>query len=436
MAQQSAEQLYQSGLYQEEIEGDLEAAIKIYETIISNYPDNRPVAAKTYLHIGLCYEKLGKQEAKTAYRHVIQKYSDQEDLATEAKARLAALEQPVDPTVTKGMMTRRVWFGPDVDFLGEPSPDGRYLSYVDWDTGDLAIYELATGKKRRLTNKGSWDESDEFAEFSRWSPDGKQIVYDWYNENDFIDLCIIGLDGSKPRILYSNEEVVWAQTYDWSPDGKQILAVFQRKDDINQIVLVSTADGSVRVLKTLDRWPGNMSFSPDGRYIAYDFPQKESSPESDIFLLAANGSREIPLIEHPAHDILLGWAPEGKHILFASDRTGTLDSWVIQVDEGKYVGAPEMVKPNMGKIWPLGFTRKGSFYYGISQEGNDVYIAELDPETGKILVPPKKAIKRFEGFNMNPYYSPDGKYLAYISRAKWFRISFWTIMVQEKGTHK
>ena len=31
-AQQSAEQQYQSGLYQEEIEGDLEAAIKIYES--------------------------------------------------------------------------------------------------------------------------------------------------------------------------------------------------------------------------------------------------------------------------------------------------------------------------------------------------------------------------------------------------------------------
>ena len=55
-AQQTAEQLYQSGLYKEEIEGELEAAIKIYETIINEYPGNRPVAAKAYLHIGLCYE--------------------------------------------------------------------------------------------------------------------------------------------------------------------------------------------------------------------------------------------------------------------------------------------------------------------------------------------------------------------------------------------
>jgi len=318
---------------------------------------------------------------------------------------------------TKRITLRQVWSGPEVDLFGAPSPDGRYLSYVDWETGDLAIYDFATAKKRRLTNKGSWDESIEFALFSRWSPDGKQIVYDWYNdEKEFADLRIIGLDVSKPRILYSNKEVVWLQTYDWSPDGKQILACFNRKDETIQIVLVSAADGSVRVLKTLDDYyPKNMCFSPDGRYIAYDFPSEAYSPERDISLLSIDGGGLIPLIEHPSDDIVLGWAPDGKNIFFASDRTGDFDVWAIQVAGGKPQGAPEMVKPSMGPIKPLGFTRKGSFYYGISQDRKDIYIAELDPQTGEILAPPKRTITRFEGANQTPDYSPDGKYLAYIS---------------------
>jgi beta-lactamase regulating signal transducer with metallopeptidase domain/WD40 repeat protein len=314
---------------------------------------------------------------------------------------------------------RQVWSGTGVDTCGAPSPDGRYLSYVDWDTGDLAIYEIATGKKRRLTNKGPWDESDEFAEFSRWSPDGKQIVYDWFNKNDFIDLCIIGLDGSKPRILYSNEEVDWAQTYGWSPDGKKILACFSRKDETDQIVLVSAADGSVRVLKTLDNYyPENMSFSPDGRYIVYDFPQKEDSPERDISLLTFDGSREISLIKHPAYDYVLGWAPDGKNILFASNRTGNFDVWVIQVSDGKPQGTPELVKPDIGRfhLMGLGFTMDGSFYYCHRPNKTDVYITEIDPETGKIVVPPHEAIKSFVESNALPDYSPNGKYLAYISR--------------------
>ena len=56
------------------------------------------------------------------------------------------------------------------------------ISYIDWDTGDLAIFEIASGEKHRLTDKGSWEESVEFAESSRWSPDSKQIVYTWFNE--------------------------------------------------------------------------------------------------------------------------------------------------------------------------------------------------------------------------------------------------------------
>ena len=321
----------------------------------------------------------------------------------------------------QGIVLRQIWAGTDVDFYGETSPDGSYLSYVDWETGDLAILELATGKKRRLTNKGSWDDPIEFAEFSRWSPDGKQIVYDWYNDDNpaFIDLYIIGLDGSKPRMLYSNEEMIWAQCYDWSPDGKQILACLTGKDGKNKIVLVSVADGSVRVLSTLgqqgeDNWPKNMSFSPDGIYIVYDYPQKEDSRDHDIYLLSTDGSREIPLVEHPANDFVLGWAPNGKNVLFASDRTGTLGAWLIAVADGKPQGTPELVKPDIGRFVPLGFIQKGSFYYGISKGRDDVYIATLDHETGKILVPPKKLMTRSEDSNIACGYSPDGKYLAYI----------------------
>ena len=76
-AQQKAGVLFQSGLYQEQVKGDLDAAIKVYERIIINFPRNRPVAAKALLHIGLCYEKLGKQEAQKAYQRLIKEYVDQ-----------------------------------------------------------------------------------------------------------------------------------------------------------------------------------------------------------------------------------------------------------------------------------------------------------------------------------------------------------------------
>jgi len=318
---------------------------------------------------------------------------------------------------------QRVWSSSYPVTDGEPSPDGRFLSYTDWETGDLAIYEISVGRKQRLTNKGSWNESDDCAYSSAWSPDGRQIVYCWQaweQEDISIDLRVIGLDDSKPRILYSADEMEWARVYDWSPDGGQILACLLGKGDKGEIALVSSADGSVNFLKAAGKlrdWPENMSFSPDGRFIVYSYRQKEDSRAHDISVMSVDGSHEIPLVEHPAHDFVLGWAPDGKNILFASDRTGIIGIWLVAVADGKPQGAAELVKPNAGKFQPLGLTKDGSYYYGLSRGSDDVYVATLDPRTGKIIAPLKKAVQRYEGSNMVAAYSPDGKYLAHIYRS-------------------
>ncbi|MDA2927908.1 hypothetical protein MYX78_11890 [Acidobacteria bacterium AH-259-G07] len=231
------------------------------------------------------------------------------------------------------------------------------------------------------------------------------------------ELRIVGLDGSRARVLVSNEEVPWLQPFAWSPDGKQILAVFERKDSTNQIVLVSTADGSARVLKSLEwRWPVQLSFSPDGRYIAYDSPTRQDSRERDIFVLSTDGSRESALVEHPANDLFPIWTPDGKRILFTSDRSRSLDHWVIPVAEGKPQGSPVLVKQGVRGTRPIGFTPNGNYYYNVQTNMLDVYIATLDPATGKVVGPPMLASERFRGGNTLPEWSPDGQYLAYLSR--------------------
>ena len=279
-------------------------------------------------------------------------------------------------------------------------------------TGDLALHDFATGKMRRLTNKGSWTESSERAFFSAISPDGKEVAYEWYKD-DSADLRLVGLDGSAPRILGAA-----GIPTDWSPDGKYVLSiVFKFVNPFqSQIALISVADGSVRVLKTFD-WshPGKMKFSPDGRYIAYDYPPQQDSDNRDIFLLAVDGSREIPLVEHPADDVLLGWTPDGNNILFASDRSGSMGAWILRVADGKPQGSPELVKQDIGQAEPIGFTRTGSYYYGLEIGTSDVYTAEFDPAAGRVLTQPQKATQRYVGSNFSPAWSPDGQFLACVS---------------------
>src|SRR5215471_1515969 len=231
-----AEVLLQAAHQKQLVDGQLEEAIQLYKRIVQEHAGNRAVAAQALLEMGQSYEKLGNTEARKAYERLLRDYADQNDTAAQARARLAAISSKV-ASGSAEMVTRRVWAGTDVDVLGSVSPDGRYLSCVDWATGDLALRDLATGKTRRLTNEGSSTEDRS----SAISPDGKEVAYEWFNKDGSPELRLVRLDGSAPRVLYSNKEV-FASAGNWSPDGKYILTSIYRPPSSFQIGLISVGD--------------------------------------------------------------------------------------------------------------------------------------------------------------------------------------------------
>lgn len=426
--QQSAEELYEAAIFKKDADGDMEGAIKIFREIVERFSNNVGIAAKAQLQIGICYEKLGQKnvkEAQEAFQKVVDKYPSQTEAVKIAKEKLSRIlkAKAVIEEGEKEFTLRKVWTGFEVDGLGKISPNGRYLAYTDWDTGDLAVLELATGKKRRLTNKGSWIKSREFALFLAWSPDSRQIAYNWWDEPNYIDIRIIPIDGDKPRTIYNLKEPHKGliMVYGWSPDGKTILGLKWEGQEKGHIVLISVTDGSEHDLKALDlkrvRYNQiiNMTFSPDGNYIVYDLPIEGDNSNRDIFLFSIKDKREIPLVKHPAQDILLGWTPNGENILFTSDRREMSDVWMLPVKEGSPSGASELLRKGIGEITPQGFVPDGSFYYMTSNQIENVYIATLSPETGKVKSPPKSPIKHIGKSTQSPAYSPNGKSLAYVS---------------------
>ena len=185
-----------------------------------------------------------------------------------------------------------------------------------------------------------------------------------------------------------------------SRDGRYLP---HQDDETGSLLVRDLAAGESRVVER--------GLSPDGRFLAYSFPPLEGSTKRDIFVLATDGSRETHLVDHPADDFVIGWAPEGDRLVFASDRSGRLDAWSVRVQDGVARGAAELVHANLAGD-PLGLTPAGALYYQVYSGWSDVLTAELDPETGEVIEAPVQIMARAEGANSAPDWSPDGRYLA------------------------
>ncbi|MHC4143342.1 MAG: tetratricopeptide repeat protein [Planctomycetota bacterium] len=171
---QSGYDLFQKGLVKERTEGDLDEAIRLYKQIVEDHKDNRALVAKTLVQMGGCYEKLGRAEARKAYERVVRDYADQPETVAQARARLSKLSS-ADNKTASAISTRRVWARAGDAYA--PSPDGRYLSYINWTTVELAVHDLKTGENRDLTDEGTWNKASEYPDRSIWSPDSRQVAY-------------------------------------------------------------------------------------------------------------------------------------------------------------------------------------------------------------------------------------------------------------------
>ena len=315
---------------------------------------------------------------------------------------------------------RRVWSGLAVDFEGRPSPDGRFISTTDWNTGDLGLRDLAADSTRHLTKKGSWSENPDFAEGSVISPDGKTVVFGWFSMKgprfELRASPITGPDSGKVRTIFSSPDVEFPSVQSFTPDGRHVAAVVYRKDRTTQIALIPLDGGPARILKSFDwRSPNDLSVSPDGRWLAYDFPRDQSDPERDVYVVALDGSRETAVLRDKGNDVVTGWTRDGSHLLVGSARSGTPGIWALAMDDGRTHGEPVLVRADIWRMVPIGTSGDGSIFYGIQTGERDLFSAAFDSKTGKVLSKP--ASLSGGAFNASPYtlaFSPDGQHVAYI----------------------
>lgn len=443
-----SEVLFEKAKYIMETTGDLERAIKIFEKITKKYPKDREMAAKSLLYIGLCYEKMGINKAKSYYTKVIDNYHEQTETVNLAKEKLEILnkfQKLVEKTEKEFTMTK---FHTEKKRKGVLSPDGKKLALIDnTDTGNVIwLKDIGSGKEVYLTS----DPSLILELF--WSPDCKKIAY----VNLAWNVSVVSIkEGASKTVIRADPElektdhIIWPTG--WTLDSKKL--IFQ--ETTKGLFAIPASGGEWEEIfafsdleEAKKRRLETMVLSPDGRFIAYDSKINDSK---DIYIMPVGREESFRITRNPADDSRPFWSFDGKWLAFLSTRTGQSEIWVAKITSaGKPGGEPIQVTRGgaKGGVW----TREGRIAY-VTREGIEhVFAANLDaseeiqltkskggyrprwsPDSEKIvytashgenrqraiwIVSSKGGERKFVTVGGFPCWSPDGKKIAFNAQAR------------------
>lgn len=246
------------------------------------------------------------------------------------------------------------------------APDGSELLFSRAEpTAKTAVWKihLETNRQTRLTSPPA--DCDDL--LASWSPNGREIVFA-RRQSGRASLWLMPASGGEPRVLLRDE--FDNITPSFSRDSRRVIFESNRAGAQN-IWDLEISSGRLRQLTTGPGSDANavagpaggllfahhvfqtsfhrrdlssrkeerlmaatgssyqLRYSPDGRRLLY-FSNRRGN--LDVWLLDPRTSAQQLLTNHPAADLGGDWAPDGNHVVFLSDRDGLFHVWTADVD--------------------------------------------------------------------------------------------------------
>ena len=151
----------------------------------------------------------------------------------------------------------------------------------------------------------------------------------------------------------------------------------------------------------------SLDLSPDGKTIVFDML-------GDLFTVPVTGGKATPLTRGIAFDSHPRWSPDGKKILFSSDRSGAENIWWIDLEKKDTF---QVTKERDQNFPSATWTPDGDYIvYSKGKMQVQLYLVHKDGGAGTQLISTPAGLK-----TIDPAVSPDGRYV-YFSR----RFGPWT----------
>lgn len=290
------------------------------------------------------------------------------------------------------------------------SPDGSRLAFARFDRLYVAHPDGTDERQLVLAGRGYG---------VRWSPDGRKITFTSHYRSGRFAVYVANADGTGVRRLVKPaHRLEESASPAWSPDGRWLAFASTRAAAGNPEIYVVRPDGSG--LRRLTHTAGDAhvlgddgmpSWSPDGKRIVFT---SNRTGGGAIWVMRADGTGERKLYDHEGTDEFNPqFAHDGRRIAFSQLGLGTAEVWIVGSDGG---GARRIAAGGQPTWLPVASARESAAAGGLAA---DVLFTRHLRGTGTsdLFLARGSLVKRLtrDGTSAGGVFSPDGTQIAFAS---------------------
>jgi TolB protein len=202
------------------------------------------------------------------------------------------------------------------------SPDGSLLLFTSYRGGggpQVFVVPAGGGRVFPISTRSGNNTS------ASYSPDGSEIACTLSLDGN-AEIYLLDARGGAPRRLTNNRAIDTSPS--WSPTGREI-AFTSDRGGAPQVYVMDHEGGNVRRLTYQVSYTDSPAWSPKGDRIAFVARTGEGF---DVWVCKADGS-DARLVVGGRSNENPHWAPDGRHLVFASNRDGPWALYVTDLDD-------------------------------------------------------------------------------------------------------
>lgn len=210
------------------------------------------------------------------------------------------------------------------------SPDATRIAFTCYaQPGSSSVLTAQICVQSLLTNHLiSWPRFRGTNSSPAWSPDGSQLMFmsSMYGNPE---LFVTDASGARPKRITFSAGASTSPT--WNPKTGQQVAFVSDRGGLPQLYVMNSDGSSQAKIDLPDMgYVIDPTWSPNGQLLAFSW--RRPSGNFDIYIMEIATRQLVELTRDAGRNERPSWAPDGRHLVFESTRTGTRQIWSMLAD--------------------------------------------------------------------------------------------------------